>query len=426
MKKCDSLLFVIFATLLFFPSVTFGVLEAEVFPWGILFSLFYLRSVNYCQLLIFAALTLSSIWVGYISAFGLSALETDIVRSLGAYLNSLGVFFALMCASNENIQTVKRLAKSIFLGLIFLGFGQVIGVGFLSGIFEFLVPRATGESMLASGRGVTLLASEPARAGVELTLIYILTRGVLNNGVRAVFLDFLIFLYIVIVIQSASAVAFAFGSFIIIYLVDYARVKYIPHLAIIIVTCVVFFIFFLPHIEGRAGRLANELVGLTSLSEAIYHVANESGNRIVGIYAFTISAVENPFGSGVGTWPSASVAAMLNSGLDISSFRFFDVHGNGNVVPFRGPGILSNLALDFGLIGTLILSMLFVGSISRQRSLIGHSPAIWMIFIFKIALFGSPGNPIVFVFLAVALRCMGWSTSNHENLGIEKVVWKKG
>ena len=42
--------------LLFFPSVTFGLLAAEIFPWAILYSVFHLRRVDWSTWVLIAAM----------------------------------------------------------------------------------------------------------------------------------------------------------------------------------------------------------------------------------------------------------------------------------------------------------------------------------------------------------------------------------
>ena len=73
--------------LLFFPSITFGTLAAEIFPWGIVFALFFMRRISVPIFLLVSLLLVSCFYTAYTLVLHGGALEADIVRSLAAYLN---------------------------------------------------------------------------------------------------------------------------------------------------------------------------------------------------------------------------------------------------------------------------------------------------------------------------------------------------
>ena len=146
-------------------------------------------------------------------------------------------------------------------------------------------------------------------------------------------------------------------------------------------------------------------------TSALFYIANESGNRLLAIYSFFVSGIKHPFGHGIGAWQYSSMLAVLESGLDYRDFRFFDVVGNGSLIPFRGPGVISNLMLDVGIFGTLVIISLFRTVMLKYRRFNEVSRLALWIFLFKVTLFGSPGNPIVFVFLIVVFLTAGTTNS---------------
>lgn len=332
------------------------------------------------------------------SFVGGANLETDVIRSSAAYLNVILVSQTLLLLGRERAVELSLLSRKIFWGLIALGFVQTLGSDSLGSFIQFLVPRGQGSALAESNRGVTLLATEPARAGVELTLIYLIYRLSRPQSKSNILTDLFVIMFQTLIIKSASAVAFSAGAFAIMYF--RVRADFFTSLAtILFATMLTFFvIYILPAIGGRAGDLALYLSDVELGGEALFYIANESGNRLLALYSFFLSGLYNPLGYGVGSWPYSSMIAVEASGLDYRDFRFFDVVANGNLVPFRGPGVISNLLLDIGLLGVMISFVLFKQVMLRYAKFNYYSRKAFWIFFFKISLFGSPGNPLVFIF----------------------------
>ncbi|GAK85665.1 hypothetical protein JCM19238_3255 [Vibrio ponticus] len=283
-------------------------------------------------------------------------------------------------------------------GLISLGVLQIIGSEHLDYVIKLLVPRASGISLANSNRGVTLLASEPARAGVELTLIYLMMRLTQERSMRTMLTDIFLIFFQAMVIKSASAVAFTICAFALVYLRINFKFSSLVKTVILSVVIVIFLIDVLPSLGGRAGDLARYIINIDNVGDIIFYVANESGNRILALYSFLVAGFNHPFGFGVGSWPYSSMTAVLESGIDYRDFRFFHVHAAGDLKAFRGPGVISNLLLDVGIIGTLSIAILFVSALNRYGKFTSTTFIALWIFLVKIFFFGSPGNPIVFIF----------------------------
>ena len=391
-------MFKVISLLLFFPSITFGLLSAEVFPWGAIFAAFYMRYCSKPMLLLVGLLCASAFFVFLMALISETYLESDVIRSLAAYLNVLLVSQALLLLGRERAVELTLLSRWIFWGLIALGMIQWFGSDLLGSLIKLLVPRGEGSALVESNRGVTLLATEPARAGVELTLIYLIYRLSKPHSKKDIFTDLFVLMFLALVIKSASAVAFSAGAFAIMYfrvradLFTSVTTVFFAAAAIFFVTAI------LPSIGGRAGDLVAYLSDVELNGEALFYLANESGNRLLALYSFFLSGLYNPLGFGVGSWPYSSIIAVEASGLDYRDFRFFDVRGDGYLIPFRGPGIISNLFLDVGVLGVIITFVLFKQMVSKYAQFSDISRKAFWIFLFKITLFGSPGNPIVFIF----------------------------
>jgi len=324
--------------------------------------------------------------------------NTDVIRSFAAYANILLIFQCILYLSYANILKLISISKNIFYFLLCLGLLQYTGVFNFGWIIKMLVPRGEGAALLESGRGVTLLATEPARAGIELTLIYLITRMTVlrNNNLHA--MDLIIVGYQIIVIQSISAVAFSTIA-ITIMLMQY-RKNYRTIFIILTLTIINLLLFN----KGRASLLFSALLQYDQYSDAFLFIVDESGNRLLALYTFFLSGFYHLFGQGVGNWQESSIVAIIESGFEYRSIRFFDIVSYGELSEFRGPGIISNLMLDIGIIGLISISHLLYKSFNKLTKGVRVKKIAILIFLFKIMFFGSPGNPIPLIMLALILR----------------------
>lgn len=192
-----------FFTMFFFPSITFGLLSAEIFPWALFGSFIFLRhySKDFFLVLIFFILS----WILSILFLG----PTDSLRSIASYMNSLYAFaFILSISQLETIKFIK-LIRIIFIILLILGLLQHFNlVNFLDDILKFLIPRGSSGALIEANRGVRLLSSEPARAGNELIFFYMLFRYVYIKPKFRLLFDILFTIYLLIIIQSFMVIAF--------------------------------------------------------------------------------------------------------------------------------------------------------------------------------------------------------------------------
>ena len=225
-----------------------------------------------------------------------------------------------------------------------LGLLQNTGMGVFGQIISFLIPRGAGQALSDSGRGVTLLATEPARAGVELALIYFIVRSTMTKRYQLM-TDLLMMIYLAMILKSSTAIGF-FGLSLLVYYIN-NLLRFMSILICLVISLPLFYIYG----DGRAANLFRDIVMIGLNYDMLFFLMNESGNRLLSIYAFLKSGIHNPLGYGVGSWPSSSIMSVIESGFDYREFRFFDVRFNGDLGGFRGSGLASNLFLDIGLIG---------------------------------------------------------------------------
>lgn len=390
----------IFRLALFFPSITFGLMRAEVFPWAALYSLFVTRRLNTRLLFFVSFMFISASIAAWITNF---AYLGEQVRSLAAYLNPVLIFFGLLSASQVEISRIIRLIPKILVFLIVLGLLQILGlIFFLEGLFEFLIPRGSADSLANIGRGVSLLATEPSRAGYELLFLYAAWRQLFSSKVSKLpFFDGLFFIYIVTVIQAGVPAFLTLFYFSVVYLRNY--------LALLVMF--MFFLLVITFTDSRAALLIKDSIEVDTISALYDLLINSSGFRLLSIISSYTYGTVNFFGGGVGLWQSSSVQAMELAGFSANELNFFIYHYAGEFSAIRPTSYAANIVLDAGLFGLIFTLFLFVKYfkylivIKRQD----NNGFIWL-FIFTFLFIGTVGNPIPWILLAVIVRNNGFNS----------------
>lgn len=382
--------------LIFFPSATFSLYSAEVFPYALLYAILVIRKVSVYLVLIVLLSVLSIL-------YGIYCYQNpdyfQIIRSWLAYLNPLLVFYALTRMNQGIIDKFHRIVKQLFIFLMILGFLQLSGIlSPFEFLFKWIVPRASASAL--GFRGVTLLSTEPARAGIEMIFIYLYVRRFMLQPGKWPLFDIAAFVYITFIFKSAT-VLFLFCIFLIIF---YSRksIIYIPFLVVGSLIAIMFS-------EGRVAVLVRDLMALP-FEESLWFISNTSGNRVISIYAAHKFAITNLFGGGIGFWKFSSVEALNLTGIDYTSMNYFAVHyieSRGGYF-FRGSGYFTNLLMDTGYIGcSLVLLLMSKIKQSTARGLklfTKEDGPFYAIFLINIAVVGSVGVPVPWAIAALYLR----------------------
>lgn len=376
-----------------FPSINFGLLRSEIFPWAAIYSIFIMRSLNYRFLGIVLLLFFSSL---------IFALKTDFVyfsehvRSFAAYLNPLLVFFALLSASDKEIVRVKKVFLCVFIGLLVLGLMQLVGIlSPLGTLVSYLVPRGSAESLSTLGRGVTLLSSEPSRAGYELLFIYAAVRTLYNvNGNRYIY-DLLFFLYILVVIQSAVSALLTLFYLLLLY-----KGRYLSLLLLL-----PFLMVAISYIDSRATIFLSTVMDSSSIVSLFDYLLDSSGFRLISIISAYWYGIMNIFGGGVGLWQLSSIEALDATGISASEVNYFLYFNNGEFGGVRPTSYAANLMLDTGSFGliffiTIMKKYLFI----LRTSALDSVTAAGNLFLFSFFIIGSVGNPIPWISIALVIR----------------------
>ena len=390
-----------FFIMLFFPSITFGLLTAEIFPWAIIGTALFFKkySKNFIYVICFFIIS----WMLSFFIHG----PTDTIRSLASYMNTLYAFAFMVSISQLEVMKFIKLVKIIFFFSLTLGLIQYLNlIDFTDNFIKLIIPRGSSIASIESNRGVRLLASEPARAGNELIFFYLLVRYVYIKIKHRIFSDIFFALYLLVIIQSFMV--FAFFAF---FLVLNLKLKSI---IILLFSSLVFIYHGIAFSGGRSIDLIMNIVALRNWNEILFLLANSSGNRLITIYSSYIYGVYFPLGSGLGNWFNGSIEAIKMSEIDVSEFSYYRVLGNGGIVGSRSSGFLSNLILETGIFGFLFILRYILKVLKKYWYISRDSKIVIISFLFKILFIGSVGHPIAWVVVILILRYM-YIENNKNN-----------
>ena len=366
----------IFLVLLFFPSITFNIVPAEVFPWGLLFFL-SIGKITHSQI---SFIFLFSISVVVFLLFINEHYTNQIFRMLGAYINPLLAAYGLINSRYSN-KDIEKLSKSLLIIFVVIGLFQFTNlISPLSPLFDFLISRG---SFMNDGsiRGVSIFSTEPARASVELLMIYFIYRYK-NISLLS---DALMFIFLAIIIKSATGI-FIFILMMMFFYLHEKRIYLINFSALFLVISGGYLLNL--ELRSRAFILIKELVELEP-DLIIQILLNTSGPRVFSFFILPNYLLQYPLGQGFGNWELVSETATYLSGINYQDLNWFKYNPEQGFRSFRMPGLLLNFLVDFGLYG-LLVTFLFFKSISKKVLI--NKFSILLITIF--CLTGSPGSPV--------------------------------
>ena len=188
------------AFLAWVPSVTFGLLKADIFPWAFIFALLLNRSRRFFGYLFLLVVTsLPAVLLGLYNAES----WFEFSRSYVAFFNAIILFFFIFTNPSVSIKTLAPAIKSILLLQVIISLTQFFG---WDSVFQFFVPRS-GDA--GGARGFTGMSNEPGRQGIHFILLYstifFLDRGLLKYKI---YLDVLVFSFMFLINKSLTGILF--------------------------------------------------------------------------------------------------------------------------------------------------------------------------------------------------------------------------
>lgn len=374
-----------------FPSITFSLLHAEIFPWGIIFytcCLLITRNMR-LELLFILLILFTFSTVGIINSGGYK----ESIRSLFAYLNAILAFFGVISLSYEAKKKMISVSKTIMIIMILIGILQHFDlVPFMDHLLPYLMQRG-GSSAFDSARGVSILSSEPSRAAFEIIFIYLVFRCFNYNSGNHIVLDLLIAIFLVVVIKSVTGLA-VFSIFILIDAIVNKKTWLIPPITIVIISTIVLIQSGkIDTNEIRALYVINRIIESVNIQEAFEIILRESGFRVISVISAFLYGSYSIIGSGIGNWESSSLEALSFVNAESINLSFFLNTCGNQICSVRSSSFLSALTLDIGIVFSVIFTILLMSSTKVNEK---NKQYIIFFYVLLITL-STVGNPVAWV-----------------------------
>jgi hypothetical protein len=167
----------------------------------------------------------------------------------------------------------------------------------------------------------------------------------------------------------------------------------------------------------RSVETAHDFIKYKNYQDPMPWILEQSGFRFVSVWAAYKYGFTHPFGSGIGKWGPASIQAMDDIGIKASAMSFFASAMGSEYQGVRPTSFAAGLMLETGIVG-LVLFVLAFWPFIREKLLWQqeHTRSVIIFFLFNVFALGSIGDPLPFVFLALAYRSLTIETSD-ESIG---------
>ncbi len=393
----------ILGTLVFLPNVMplKALFSAEIFPWAFLYAL-----RKDFRLTLGYGLFLGYILISALTMLGSFSSVLVPARALFALINASMIFFLLVHVDDEEYSGLVKLFHGVFIANLVLCMVQFLGLfpPFLEPIFRLFIDRFTHE-IYGGGRGVAGLFAEPSYASMAIHYyfaFFMLTKKINPRSVLGVAAIVGIVVFDLFIIRSVTGVVM-----ILIYLMSMQRAQYLLKAGLVVLLLLggVIYQFGKSPNAPRSVETAYDFFKYGGYQDPMPWLLEQSGFRFVSVWASYKYGFTHPFGSGVGGWGPASIQAMDDIGIKASAMSFFATAMGSEYQGVRPTSFAAGLMLETGLIGLVLFLLAFWPYLTNPalyRDI--HTRSITIFFLFNTFALGSIGDPLPFVFLALAYR----------------------
>jgi hypothetical protein len=134
------------------------------------------------------------------------------------------------------------------------------------------------------------------------------------------------------------------------------------------------------------------------------YVMWEGGIRTVSLMGSYPFGLMHPFGWGLGSWPQASISSLLDLGISEIEVAFFEMYYSP-YDGFRPTAFSADLFLETGVVGFILFAVAMWPYISPKAMWQNpNTRAVVVLFLFNMIILGTIGDPLPFLFLALAYR----------------------
>ena len=393
------------AHLIFVPNITLGTTtpflgRPEIFPWTSAYALRKDLRPSVAYLLFAGYLILS---FGYYVATG--GIFMIGLRSLLALLNASVVFFTVLTVGEDELKYLNR-AFWIMFGLnVAVSLMQYFEIfpSFLVRPMNFFIDRWVPTSW-ESGRGCSGLYAEPSyhAFGVHHYFAYaILLLNVDQKSPKGLVLTALMAIYDMVIVRSLTGLII-----MTIYVVSHQnwRKAWKPTLGLLIAFVLALGWYGSNNELPRSLEFVYNVFFEERYKDLYEYVMWEGGIRTVSLIGSYPWGIMHPFGWGLGSWPQASITSLLDLGLSEIEVAFFEMYYSP-YDGFRPTAFSADLFLETGVVGFALFALAMWPYISPKTMWQNpNTRAVVVLFLFNMIILGTIGDPLPFLFLALAYR----------------------
>jgi len=393
----------ILGALIFLPNIMplKALFSSEIFPWAFLYAL-----RKDLRLTLGYGLFLAYIVISALLMLGSFPSVLIPARALFALINASMIFFLLIHVQKEEYKVLVNIFHGVFLVNVVLCAMQYLGIvpSFLEPIFRLFIDRFINE-FNGGGRGVAGLFAEPSYASMAMHYyfaFFMLSRKVNPRSVIGISAIVAMVLFDMFIIRSVTGVVM-----ILIYLASLQRAQNLLKAGLVIVLLLgtVIYQFGRSPNAPRSLETAYDFFKYGAYQDPTPWLLEQSGFRFVSVWAAYKYGFTHPFGSGVGGWGQASIQAMDDIGIKASAMSFFATAMGSEYQGVRPTSFAAGLMLETGIVGLFLFFLAFYPFLKRRELYADvHTRSISIFFLFNTFALGSIGDPIPFIFLALAYR----------------------
>ena len=393
----------ILGALIFLPNIMplKALFSSEIFPWAFLYAL-----RKDLRLTLGYGLFLGYIIISALLMLGSFPSVLIPARALFALINASMIFFLLIHLQKEEYKVLVNIFHGVFLVNVVLCAMQYLGIvpSFLEPIFRLFIDRFINE-FNGGGRGVAGLFAEPSYASMAMHYyfaFFMLSRKVNPRSMIGICAIVAMVLFDMFIIRSVTGVVM-----ILIYLASLQRAQNLLKAGLVIVLLLgtVIYQFGRSPNAPRSVETAYDFFKYGAYQDPTPWLLEQSGFRFVSVWAAYKYGFTHPFGSGVGGWGQASIQAMDDIGIKASAMSFFATAMGSEYQGVRPTSFAAGLMLETGIVGLFLFFLAFYPFLKRRELYTDvHTRSITIFFLFNTFALGSIGDPIPFIFLALAYR----------------------
>jgi len=393
------------AYLIYLPNITpFKVLfSSEIFPWAFVYSLRRGLTLPMGYILFLVYMVISAVYI-------LSSGQPILVpaRALFALLNVTFIFFCIIKVEDKEFEFLKKAFTWVFYANIVLCLVQYFGLfpSALTPIMRLVIDRFTDEAH-GQGRGVAGLFAEPSYASLSIHYYfayYMMRHRIDQKSLLGYGAILAMVLFDLFIIRSVTGLVMIF-----VYFISLQEWRYIWRGAVVMIVGSLLVIYFAKQADEvpRSIDFMYSFIYDREYQDPMPFLLNESGFRVISVWAAYVYGWAHPLGSGIGGWGPASLIAMDDIGVPATEIGFFASYSGGQFDGVRPTSFVADIFLEMGVIGFVMFIIAF-WSYMTSKTLFRDQFArpIVVLFFFNLFVMGTIGDPLPFIFLAMAYRTM--------------------